>query len=429
LLENGTVKLHQALIPTLAMALLAGSVPHYVSAQATKKEAASLALEWNQFRGPNRDGISPDTGLLKEWPAGGPPQVWKATGIGSGYSSVCVVGTKLFTMGESSGKTHLFALNVADGKILWQLDVGKEGNPGNQGAGPRSTPASDGTFVFAMSQGGEILCVQAATGKPVWTKSMSEWGGNEPGWGWSESPLLDGGQVLFSPGSSRASVISLNKMNGTPVWQAKVKGGAQYTSLAIAEIAKVRQYLYFNMDSISGIDSRTGATLWTADRKGQTAICSTPAYKDGIVFVSSGYGVGHNAFKIAGGGGKFQASELYSGKEMANHHGGFVILGDHVYGTNESALMCMELKTGKVAWQDRCVGKGSVISADGCLIVRGQDGGVALVEANPAAFKEKGRISLTKGGGNGAWANPVVAGGKLYIRDWETLICYDIKAK
>jgi outer membrane protein assembly factor BamB len=423
-LEIGIVKPSRILLPVLAILLAAtGAVP-----QATKKEPAG-AGDWNQFRGANRDGVSPETGLLKQWPASGPPQAWKATGIGSGYSSVCVSGTRVFTMGDTNGKAQLVALSAADGKILWKTEVGAGGEPPQgQGAGPRGTPATDGTLVFAISQMGDIVCAQAATGRLVWKKTMQSFGGNMPSWGWSESPLLDGNMVVISPGSGSASVVALNKANGAPLWQSKVgKGTAHYTSLAVAEIGGVRQYLYFNNACVAGIAARTGQMAWSMDRPGQTAIASTPVYSGGIVFVSSGYGVGHTAFRVAGAGGRIQAQKAYEGKELESHHGGFVAIEDHVYGPNQGSLVCMEIKTGKVAWQDRCVGKGSAIAVDGHLIVRGEGGGVALVEATPTGYKSKGQFNLPKTGGNGAWANPAVAGGKLFLREWDNLYCYNLK--
>ncbi len=416
------VKLLAAAIVLLAVT---GTTLH-LSAQAGKATDPK-SLDWNQFRGPNRDGISPETGLLQAWPSGGPPQLWKTAGIGTGYSAISVGGTRGFTMGETGGKSYLVALNLADGKILWKTEVGKGGDPGAKGAGPRCTPATDGVLVFALSQMGEIVCAQAATGRVVWASSMSKIGGSgTPGWGWSESPLLDGGQVVFTPGSS---VVALNKMNGATVWQTKIKGGAHYTSLAVTEIGKIRQYLVFNDQCVAGIASRNGALAWTADRPGQTAIASMPAYKDGTLFVSSGYTVGHTAFKIASAGGQFQIQEAYKGKELESHHGGFVIFGEHVYGTSQQALTCLELKTGKLAWQSRSAGKGSITLADGHLILRGEGGGVALVEASPTAFKEKGTFNLPKSGGESAWAYPVVAAGKLFLRDWDNMVCYDLKAK
>jgi outer membrane protein assembly factor BamB len=420
------VKLHYLAL----LALLAVVPDRALAAQAAKKEAA--VAEWNQFRGPNRDGISTETGLLKEWPAGGPPQVWKATGIGKGYSSVCAWGTKLFTMGETDGKAYVVCLNAADGKILWKTEVGAGGSPGDQGEGPRGTPATDGTLVFALSLNGELVCVQAATGRLVWKKTMQQLGGGgTPGWGWSESPVLDGVALVVSPGGS-GGVTALNKATGAPLWTAKTKGGAHYTSLGIADIGGIRQYLYFNDQTVTGIATRTGQIAWTTDRSGRTAIASTPVYAAGMVLVSSAYGVGHTGFRVAGAGGRFQVQKAYEGREMESHHGGLVAIGDHVYGPNENSVVCCDIKTGKVAWQDRSVGKGSVVAAEGHLYVRGEGGGMALIEATPTAYKEKGRFNAPKTSiprGNAAWANPAIIAGKLYIRDWDSLYCYDIKAK
>ena len=422
------MKLHA--IALLTLLALPADLP--LEGQAAK--GSEKALEWTQFRGPNRDGISSETGLLPQWPSGGPPQAWKTTGIGTGYSSVCASGTRVFTMGETGGKTYMLALNAADGKIVWKTEIGAGGDPGGRGTGPRGSPVTDGTFVYGICQMGEIVSVQAATGRIAWKKTMGQvGGGGAPGWGWSESPLLDGPALVVSPGGS-AHVAALNKANGAPMWQAKVKGGAHYTSLGVADIGGIRQYLYFNNEVVAGIAAKTGQIAWQVDRPGQTAIASTPVYKDGIVFVSSGYGVGHTAFKVAGAGGRFQAQKAYEGKEMASHHGSFVVIGDHVYVPSDgNTLVCADLKTGKVAWQDRSVGKGSVIFAEGHLYVRGEGGGMALVEASPEGYKEKGRFNLPPTGGdpNGqkTWANPAIAGGKLYIREWDNLYAYDIKAK
>ena len=403
-----------------------------LAAQASKTSDPK-ALDWFQFRGPNRDGLSNDTGLLQQWPSSGPPQLWKAAGIGTGYSGVCVSGNRVFTLGESNGKSFLVASNVADGKMLWKTPIGAPG--GDRGAGPRSTPATDGAIVVALSQAGELVGVQAATGRQIWANNMERMGGQRPNFWWSESPLIDGNLVVVTPGGS-GGVVALAKVSGQRVWQAKVKGEAHYTSLAVAEIGGIRQYLALTHDSVSGIAARNGAIAWTAEpawRKEAglqvNAVAATPVYKDGTLFISAGYGAGHSAFRVAGAGGRFQILDAYKGKELENHHGGMIVVGDHVYGTNNTALVCMELKTGKVLWQNRCVGKGSVAFADGHLIVRGEQGGVALVEASPAAYKEKGQFNVTRSGGEGAWANPVVSGGKLYIRDWDNLFCYDLKAK
>jgi outer membrane protein assembly factor BamB len=327
-------------------------------------------------------------------------------------------------------RTCAVALDATDGKILWKSEVGGTGDPNLRGgAVPRSTPATDGTFVFALCQGGELVCVQARTGKLVWKKAMdTDLGSEVPGYGWSESPLVDGNQVVVSPGSPKATVVALNKTDGATIWEAKAKGKVEYSSLAVAEVGGVRQYIAYNNAGIAGIAAASGALLWSASWRADTP-GATPVCKDGIVLVSFHNGGSDAAFRIAGAGSRLQAEEVYKIQEFTNHHGGMVAVGNHVYGTSDAALICLELRTGKVVWRDRCVGKGSVIAADGHLIVRSEGGAVALVEATPAGFREKGRFAVKRGGGDAAWANPVISGGRLYLRDWDNLYCYDLREK
>ncbi len=221
------------------------------------KSLALIALlapdtDWAQWRGPNRDGLSPDTGLLKQWPADGPPLAWKATGLGEGYSSVSLSGSRLFTMGDVGGSSTLIALNAADGKQLWSCKVGEPG--GKRSAGARSTPATDGTLVFALGQGGELVCAEAETGKLRWQKNFQrEFGGDRPNWWWSESPLLDGDHVVCTPGGSKGAVLALKKTSGETVWQsAELRDPAHYTSLAVAEIGGILQYIAFSPESAVG---------------------------------------------------------------------------------------------------------------------------------------------------------------------------------
>ena len=425
------MKLAKTLGRVAFLVLSTAAVTQMVSAQASKKGEAASVPDWGQFRGPKRDGLSPDTGLLKEWPKAGPPLAWKATGLGAGYSSVSVAGKFLYTMGEDGGQEVLIAMTVADGKILWKAKVCASGDPGNQGQGPRSTPATDGTLVFGLGHDGTLVCVRAANGQEVWRKTYRDLGANGvPGWGFSDSPLIDGGVVACIPGGSKGTVAALNKMNGAPVWQsAELKDGAHYTSLVTADFGNIPQYVVFTSESVAGIVAKTGRVAWRVERKGQTAICSCPVMsKEGMVFVSSAYGVGHNAFQVSFGGGAFKAAQVYDGK-FENHHGGMVLVGDHVYGLDNGSLRCIELKTGKVAWQDRCVGKGSIAYADGHLYCRGEGGGLALVEAVPDSYKEKGKFDQPDRSKRSAWANPVVFGGKFYVRDQDTLLCFNVAAK
>jgi len=402
--------------------------------QSSKKEKDAAGVpDWGQFRGPKRDGISPDTGLLKEWPKGGPTLAWTAKGIGAGFSSVSIAGKMVYTMGDIGDSACVIALSVADGKMVWTAKVGKSGEYGGY-PGTRSTPATDGVLVFALTQHGDLVCLRANNGAEVWRKNLKDLGGEVmSGWGWAESPLLDGTTVVVTPGGSRGTVAALSKANGAPVWQcADLKDKAAYTSLVPVEIGKVPQYLVFTDKSVAGI-AKNGRLAWRADRSGATAVIPSPVMsKDNIVFVSSGYGIGCTAFQITAAGGQFKAQELYANKELISHIGGMVVFGDHVYGPDEGQLKCLDIKTGKAAWSNGCVGKGEITAADGMLYVRGQkNGAVALVEATSDGYKEKGRLEQPSQTGkqDQMWAYPVVFGGKLYLRDQDNLFCYDVKAK
>lgn len=413
-----------------ALALLL-SLPAMEAQQSKAKPKAGTYADWYQFRGPNRDGHSPDTGLLKEWPAGGPPLAWKATNLGEGYSSVCVVGNRVYTMGQTGNDTSLIALNSADGKLVWSVKIGPSGNPGNYN-GPRSTPACDGTGVYAVGQLGDVVAVQAATGRPMWQTHLDRnLGGAVPQWGFSESPLLDGNFLVVTPGGGGGSVAALNKANGQPAWRSsQLKDPAHYTSIVPVEIDKVRQYLVFTPNTIAGLLPANGQTIWRADRRGETAVIPAPVYGNNIVFVSSGYGVGHNGFRVAGPGGRFQAQEIYKGKEITNHLGGLIAVGDHVYGVDDRGpLKCLELKTGKEVWAGGSFNKGALAFAEGMLYVRSQSGPISLVEASPEGFKQKGSFDQPDRSGKETWPHPVVFGGKLYLRDQGVLLCYDVKAK
>ncbi len=423
------MKLIRILLPSLAVLLLAGGAAPLLTAQAGKKESA-IAGDWYQFRGPKRDGCSADTGLLKQWPAGGPPLAWKATGLGDGFSSVAIAGKAIYTMGTLKGTSAVIALNAADGKMLWASSIPDKG--GSNGAGPRSTPATDGQFVFALGQEGTLVCIQAATGKEAWRKNMKDFGGKQmSGWGYSESPLLDGPMLVVTPGGSKGSVCALNKMNGAPAWQCgELKDDAGYTSIVLADFGNIPQYVVVTANSVAGIQSKTGKLMWKAACESKTAVASSPVCtKEGAIFVSCAYGIGCHGFQVTGAGGQFKAQETYAEKQLLNHHGGSVVVDGHVYAAFDGGLECVDIKTGKSAWKGG-VGKGSITYADGHLYCRTERGSVALVEASPTAYKENGKFDPpNQSTGGNCWANPVVFGGKLYIRESDTLYCYDVKAK
>jgi outer membrane protein assembly factor BamB len=398
--------------------------------------APAAENDWSQWRGPNRDGRSADTGLLKSWPSSGPALAWKATGIGAGYSSVSVLGDRLYTLGDQGSDCNLVAVNPADGKILWQTKIGEAHTTGRPDwTGARCTPGTDGKIVIALGPLGELVCVDAATGKPKWSKHLHrDFGGQVGGWKYSESPLIDGDNIVCTPGGSKGAVVALKKETGDVVWTCKdFKDKAEYASLVPAEIGGVKQYLCLTQQSVAGIAAADGKLLWRADRPGKTAVIPTPVYKNGHVFVASGYGVGCNLFKIAADGGSFTATEVYSGKQVQNHHGGVILVDDHLYELDDAGRMkCVEFATGKVVWEDKSVGKGSIAYADGLLIGRSEKSGggeIVLAAATPSGYKESGRFKQPEFSGKPAWAHPVVVGGHLYIRDQDVLYCYDVKAK
>jgi len=390
---------------------------------------AAIAADWPQWRGPNRDAICTETGLLKTWPADGPALAWKATGLGEGYSTVAVVGDRLFTMGDI-GDAQVLCLDAKDGAPVWKAKVGK---PGGNYPGTRCTPTVDKGQVFALGQFGDLVCLDAASGKELWRKNLaSDLGGKPGGWNYTESLLVDGDQVICTPGGGKGAVAALNRATGAVKWQTGAfTEGAQYVSPIVAEIGGVRQYVQMTMGAVIGIGT-DGAILWRVPRKGATAVIPTPVHKDGMILVASGYGVGCNMFKVTGSGRAFSATQVYANTDLVNHHGGLVLLGDHVYGhSDKKGLVCMELATGKVAWSSGNVGKGAVLCADGLLYCRneGGKGTMVLVEAKPDAFSEKGRFDQPDRSKANAWAHPVLANGRLYLRDQDVLLCYDVKGK
>lgn len=390
------------------------------------------AADWPQWRGPLRNGISTESGLLKEWPTNGPSVAWLAHGLGRGYSSVAVSGAQIFTMGDGPESSFVHALNAATGKIQWSTKVGR---PGGDYPGTRCTPTVDGGLVFALGQFGDLVCLKAADGTELWRKNMEKdfAGKMMSGWGYSESVLVDGDKVLCTPGGAGGTLAALKKQTGEVLWRSKdFTDRAAYSSIIIAEISGVRQYIQLTDASVAGIGTEDGRLLWKAKRRGSTAVIPTPIYKDNHVFVTSGYGVGCNLFKITKAGDQFSAEEVYANKDMVNHHGGVVLVGEHLYGHSDSkGWVCMEFKTGQVVWADKGVGKGSVVSIGGRLIMRseGGKGTVALATATPEGYKETGRFAQPERSTKNSWAHPVVANGRLYLRDQDVLLCYDVKGK
>lgn len=390
-----------------------------------------FGADWPQWRGPERDGVSKETGLLGQWPESGPKLVWKATGFGAGYSGVAISGDRIYTMGDEGADCYAIACNLSEGQQVWRTKVGKAGAPGWGGfTGPRATPTVDGEMVYVIGQYGELVCLKAADGTQVWSKHLvNDFGGKMPEWGYSESVLVDGDKALCTPGGSKGAIIALNKTTGETLWQTKdFQDPAHYSSLVVCEIAGVRQYVQLTSESVVGI-STDGKVLWRADRKGRTAVIPTPIVKGNKVYVTSGYGVGSNLFEIQHTDGAFTAKEVYANKSIANQHGGAVLVGDYVYGyCDAKGWVCQQFDTGEIKWSEKGkVGKGSVAYADGRLYLRCESEGiVALIEATPDGYKETGRFVQPGFGKAQTWPHPVISGKKLFLRDQDQLLCYDI---
>ncbi|MEM7201582.1 MAG: PQQ-binding-like beta-propeller repeat protein [Planctomycetota bacterium] len=385
-------------------------------------------LVWGQWRGAARDGHAPDRDLAAAWPAAGPKLAWKATGLGPGFASVAFAGNRAFTMGDTGGAARLYALDLADGAVVWHARVGAAG--GNRNPGPRSTPATDGELVFGLGHDGELVCVAAADGAERWRCNLvDDYSGRMMSqWDFSESPLLDGDLLVCCPGGSDGTVLALRKTTGEVAWRCtELTDAASYASVIVAEIGGVRQYLVLTGQTVAGVDAANGALLWRAGFPGQTAVCATPVYEDGWLFVTAGYGVGCAAYRITANDGTFAVEQAYAGKQLQNHHGGVVLVDGHVYGVGRRNLKCLELRTGKVLWEEKSVGKGSVCYADGHLVVRSERGPLAWVAAQPTGYAEHGRFDQPDRSEEPSWAYPAVHEGRLYVRDGAVLLAYELR--
>jgi outer membrane protein assembly factor BamB len=400
---------------------------------------ASIA-EWPQWRGPNRDGVSAETGLLNEWPKDGPPLLWKTKGLGGGYSSLAIVDGKIYTLGRRGNGEELIAIDGSDGKLLWSTPTGGKD-------APNGTPTVDGDRAYAIGLQGDLVCVNVADGQLLWKKNFGrDFGGQMmSGWGFSESPLIDGDRLICTPGANDAMIVALDKKTGDTIWKAAMpadvgprgKDGAGYSSIVISQAAGVKQYVQLIGRGVIGVRAENGEMLWGYNGiANDTANIPTPIVHDDFVFCSSGYGTGAALLKLVKNGKGVRADEKYFLKPnvMQNHHGGMVLVGDYVYcgnGHNQGFPLCVNLRTGKVAWHPgRGAGQESaaVAYADGNLYFRYQNGVMALIEATPKKYNLKSTFQLP-GSGQPGWPHPAIAEGRLYLRDQDELFVYDILKK
>jgi outer membrane protein assembly factor BamB len=400
--------------------------------------------DWPQWRGPERDGISQEGGLLKEWPSAGPKLRWQVNDIGDGFSTPAVVGTRIYLMSNRGMENEFVqALSTHDGKPAWTTRLGNVGNPNQDPPFPkaRSTPTVDGDFVYALGSDGDLACLEAGSGKIRWQKSLrKELGGQPHDWGYAESPLVDGDALVVTPGGPEATIVALDKKTGAVVWKSAVPGGdpAGYASAIVVQGGGRKQYVQFLSKGLVGVDAKTGESLWRYNEVAKgPAQAFTPVARDGYVY-GGALSVGGGLVRLKPDANGVAAEQVYFERGLPNGFGGAVLVGDYLYGVamGQQQLLAVEFTTGKVMWKAESLGRASVAYADGLLYVHAWSGDVGLVEATPAGYREKGRFTPPAQPkhkqlgemAEHAYAYPVIANGSLYIRDLGTLWAYDIKA-
>ncbi len=361
------------------------------------------AADWPQWRGPERDGISQETGLLKEWPSQGPKLAWQITDAGGGYSTPAVVGDRFYLLGNKGTEDeYVAARETKNGDPVWSTSLGKVGNPHQHPSypGARSTPTVDGDSIYALSSDGDLACLSLANGKIVWQKSLRKDFDGQPGqWAYAESPLVDGDALVCTPGGATATVVALNKKSGDVIWKCAVPGGdeAAYSSIIISHATGVKQYVQFLQKGVVGIDAATGKFLWRYEKtaSGSMANIPTPLAVDNSVYSAAGKS-GGGLVKLKSDEGKIDTDQAYFSPKLPTSIGGVVKVGEFMYGTNSAALMCVNFATGDIKWTNRSIGAISIVYAEGRLYLHGEKGDVALVEATPDAYHELGRFTPPK---------------------------------
>ncbi len=402
------------------------------------------AADWPTFRGASRTGVAPDTDLLESWPADGPPLVWQTAGAGRGYASPAIAGDRIFTLGDGlstadDADEYLSCFDRATGRQLWKTKTGAawaDGQPAWQSS--RSTPTVDGDRVYVLSPFGLLLACSVANGRELFRVDLkADLGGTKgDSWGYSESVTIDGDRLICTPGGDKATLAALNKLTGKVRWTCRVPDdrGAGHSSVVIATVGRRKVYVQTTAGGAFGVDAASGKLLWTYPIDKTTAVIPTPIVRDDLVFFAAGYKRGGALLKqVPAAGGGVTVEEVYPlNTDLANKHGGIVVVGDHLYGASEESpiLFCAELMTGKIVWKKRGSGKGSaaIVAADGHLYVRYADGTLALVKADPAAYQEVAAFKIPGSGDRPSWSHATILDGRLYLREGDKLLCYDIRA-
>ncbi|RMH18942.1 MAG: alcohol dehydrogenase [Acidobacteria bacterium] len=384
------------------------------------------AADSPQFRGPNRDGIFPETGLLKSWPEGGPKLLWMAEGLGESYASVSVADGRIYTTGKHDQRGSVYAFDL-DGKLLWRKEYGAE-HSGNGYPGTRTTPTVDDGRLYLLSSAGLATAIDAESGDVVWQVDVFDaFGGSNIYFGVAESPLVDGPRVIFTPGGKDAAVVALDKKTGDAVWTSKgLSDKAAYCSPRLFDDGERRQIITLVSQHLVGIGPETGEVLWRHPIKVNYDIhANSPIFAGDSIYVSHGYGQGGRLFQLAADGRS--VSEKWREEKLDVHHGGAVLIDGRIYGAaSKKDWYCLDAASGEIAASIRRLGKGSVIYADGRLYGYLESGDVVLVDPDPANFQVVSRFKITQGSGQ-HWSHPVISDGVLYVRHGDVLLAFDVK--
>lgn len=399
----------------------------------------TIAQDWAQWRGPNRDGVSKETGLNLDWSEKKPPLAWVFRQAGAGYSSPSIVGNTLYCQGAADGNDFAFALDAKTGTLKWKQVLG-ELFVQDRGDGPRGSVTVDGDKLYLIRGAGQIHCLSATDGKLIWQKDFKkDFGGDIMSqWGFSESPLVDGKLVICTPGGDQGALLALDKNTGATVWQSKEwtdVGG--YSSPIVAEVDGVRQYIQIARAGVAGIAAKDGKLLWKADVAGnRVAVIPTPVYQDHVVYVTSGYNAGCAAVRLTKSGDSFNAETVYANRNMVNHHGGVVLMNGYIYGFSDaSGWVCQDLKTGETLWKERVreAGKGSVLGiGDRLLLQDERTGTLTIASASTEGWQLLSQMPIPERSeipsmDKMIWTHPVVNNGQLFTRDHDLLFCFDLK--
>ena len=407
-----------------------------VWAKSTIREDYPTRGDWPQWRGAGRDGCSKETGLLQSWPTGGPPLAWTARKLGRGYSGPAVVGGRIYILGTDGPHSMAYALDVETGRTVWSAKIGNA-LENAWGDGPRSTPTVDGNRLYALTSKGNLVCLNCADGSSVWTVSLVDaLGGEMPDWGYCESPLVDGERVIVTPGVDPA-MVAFNKLTGKIIWKSSgLDDGAQYSSPVVVEHDGMRLYATMTDRGLVAVEADTGRLQFRYRKTNNgNAVCPTPIVHDGHIYTTSGYGTGCGLIKLARQGSQMMTEEVFFNGVMKNQHGGVVRVGRHVFGYSDLAgWVCQNFSTGEELWRENnALPKGSLAYADGRLYCLSEkDGTVALISATSSGWQEHGRLQLPESTRidrqrGAVWTPPVIAQGRLLVRDQDLLFCYRLK--